>query len=228
MIAVRDTGIGIPRDCLDSVFEMFSQVSQNIGRAQGGLGIGLALVRSLVRMHGGSIGAASAGAGQGSTFTLRLPLPAALPAAQGAPADTPAAAAIPDAGGALRILVADDNRDAATMLAAVLGARGHRVTLARGAAFDLLILDIGMPGMSGYELARAVRRLPHLAGALLAAHTGWGAEHDRSQALAAGFDAHLTKPAGMDEIDALLGGAGGAQERPGDGQEGARRRLGGG
>ena len=130
--------------------------------------------------------------------------------------------------------MADDNRDAATMLAAVLGARGHRVTLAhdggaalalaRGAAFDLLILDIGMPGMSGYELARAVRRLPHLAGALLAAHTGWGAEHDRSQALAAGFDAHLTKPAGMDEIDALLGGLAGRRS----GQETARRAPGGG
>ena len=229
VIAVRDTGMGIPLECLESVFEMFSQVSQNIGRAQGGLGIGLALVRSLVRMHGGSIAAASPGIGQGSTFTLRLPLPAALPATRETAAGTPAAT--PRPAGALRILVADDNRDAATMLAAVLEARGHRVTLAhdgeaalalaRGATFDLLILDIGMPGLSGYELARAVRRMPHLAGALLAAHTGWGAEHDRSQARAAGFDAHLTKPAGLDEIDALLGRLAGSR----NGQ--AARRLGG-
>ena len=211
VITVSDTGIGIPPDALESVFEMFSQVSQNIGRAQGGLGIGLALVRSLVQMHGGAIDADSAGVGWGSTFTVRLPL-ATLPTAG---ADGPVEdSAAPQAAGGLRILVADDNVDAATMLAAVLQARGHQVTLAhdglaalaqaRAAPFELLILDIGMPGLSGHELARAVRALPHQAGALLAAHTGWGAEHDRSAARAAGFDAHLTKPAGLDEIDALL------------------------
>ncbi|VXB94068.1 putative Histidine kinase [Massilia sp. 9I] len=212
LVAVRDTGMGIPPDALESVFDMFSQVSQNIGRAQGGLGIGLALVRSLVQMHGGSIVAASSGVGLGSTFTLRLPLAARQGDDAAAPAEAPAAAG-PAAG--LRILVADDNVDAATMLAAVLDARGHRVTLAHdGRAalalaeqgnFELLILDVGMPGLSGYELAREVRKLPHLDKALLAAHTGWGAEHDRSEAHAAGFDAHLTKPAGLDEIDALLG-----------------------
>ncbi len=211
VIAVQDSGIGIPPDALESVFEMFSQVSQNIGRAQGGLGIGLALVRSLVQMHGGTIAAGSAGAGQGSTFTLRLPLASLATApAERAAAQAPALAAA----GGLPILVADDNVDAATMLAAVLTARGHRVTLAhdgeaalaqaRAGSYALLILDVGMPGLSGYEVARAVRAMPHLDGALLAAHTGWGAEHDRSEALAAGFDAHLTKPAGLDEIDALL------------------------
>jgi len=211
VVAVRDTGIGIPPDALESVFDMFSQVSQNIGRAQGGLGIGLALVRSLVQMHGGAIAAESGGVGQGSTFTLRLPLAAPAPDANAGGQDLAAAQAAP---AGLRVLVADDNVDAATMLAAVLEARGHAVTLAhdgmaalalaRAAGFDLLILDVGMPGLSGYELARALRKLPHLDRALLAAHTGWGAEHDRSEAREAGFDAHLTKPAGLDEIDALL------------------------
>ncbi|RLM53086.1 response regulator [Halobellus sp. Atlit-31R] len=211
VLAVRDTGMGIPPEALESVFDMFSQVSQNIGRAQGGLGIGLALVRSLVQMHGGAIVAESAGVGQGSTFTLRLPL-AAQPGP--APGDAAPGATGPGPAPRLRVLVADDNVDAATMLAAVLDARGHQVTLAhdgraalalaQAGSFDLLILDVGMPGLSGYELARAVRRLPHLDGALLAAHTGWGAQHDRLEAHAAGFDAHLTKPAGLDEIDALL------------------------
>ncbi len=210
-ILLRDSGMGIPSDALESVFDMFSQVSQNIGRAQGGLGIGLALVRSLVQMHGGSIVADSAGVGQGSTFTVRLPLAPAPVVTDGAPV---ALATGPGPSAGLRILVADDNVDAATMLAAVLDARGHRVTLAhdgraalalaQNGSFELLILDVGMPGLSGYELARAVRALPHLDGALLAAHTGWGAEHDRVEARAAGFDAHLTKPAGLDEIDALL------------------------
>ena len=209
-VAVRDSGIGIPPDALESVFDMFSQVSQNIGRAQGGLGIGLALVRSLVQMHGGAIVADSPGVGRGSTFTLRLPL-AQQPAGQ---VRAPAASGASGPAPGLRVLVADDNVDAATMLAAVLDARGHRVSLAHDGhaalalaqqgVFDLLVLDIGMPGLSGYELARAVRQLPHLDRALLAAHTGWGAQHDRSEAHAAGFDAHLTKPAGLEEIDALL------------------------
>ncbi|MFN3791806.1 PAS domain S-box protein [Massilia sp.] len=211
-ISVRDTGMGIPGDALESVFDMFSQVSQNVGRAQGGLGIGLALVRSLVQMHGGTVSAHSPGVGQGSTFTLRLPL-APQPAVGAAAPGAGPGGGCPAPG--LRILVADDNVDAATMLGAMLDARGHRVSLAhdgyaalglaKEGRFDLLILDIGMPGLSGYELAREIRRLPHLDGALLAAHTGWGAQHDRSEARAAGFDAHLTKPAGLEEIDALLG-----------------------
>ncbi len=210
-IVVADTGIGIPSESLDAVFEMFNQVSQNLGRAQGGLGIGLALVRSLVQMHGGTVVAASAGAGQGSAFTVRLPVPVSEePAAPKAAAGLPALAN----GVKARVLIADDNVDAADMLSALLEASGHAVTVvhsgsdaldqARDNRFDLLILDIGMPGMTGYEAAAAIRKLPHMQGAILAAHTGWGAEVDRLNAREAGFDIHLTKPVGMAELEQVL------------------------
>ncbi|WP_156885522.1 PAS domain-containing hybrid sensor histidine kinase/response regulator [Massilia niastensis] len=211
VIAVRDSGIGIPRASLDEVFEMFSQVSQNMGRAQGGLGIGLALVRSLVRLHGGAVSADSAGPGHGTTVTVRLPVMAVSepgPGRQGA-RSLPAGGAVK-----LRVLIADDNVDAATMLAALLETAGHAVTVvhdghaalraARDGCFELLILDIGMPGLTGYEAAAEIRKLPHMRHALLAAHTGWGAKDDRARALGAGFDAHLTKPAGMEDIEHLI------------------------
>ena len=220
-IAVGDTGIGIPQEALAEVFDMFSQVSRDIGRAQGGLGIGLSLVRSLAEMHGGSVRAESAGPGKGSTFTVRLPL-APDAAAAGTERKVAAVATPPAAGRPLRILVADDNVDAAQTIVALLETGGHRVDMvhrgrqalekARSGAYDLAILDIGMPDMDGHQVAQALRATPGCEKTYLAALTGWGAEDDRARSRAAGFDAHLTKPAGIADIRqlvlALTGGAG--------------------
>jgi signal transduction histidine kinase/CheY-like chemotaxis protein len=212
VIAVTDTGIGIAREALESVFEMFAQAPHSIGISKGGLGIGLCLVRHLVTLHGGAVTAASPGAGQGSTFTIRLPLAAAVAdaAPQGANAAAPAILGLPS----LRVLVADDNVDAADTLADLLGAKGCEVRVAYdgeqavrlGAAFqpELVFLDIGMPHMDGYQAARALRALPGLQAVRLVALTGWGAEQDRARTEAAGFDHHLLKPASPDQVDAVL------------------------
>ena len=227
-IAVSDTGIGIAREALESVFEMFAQAPHSIGISKGGLGIGLCLVRHLVALHGGAVTAASPGAGQGSTFTIRLPLAAtAADAVQhGTDTDTdtdtgtgtgtgtgtelPAATARP----LLRVLVADDNVDAADTLADLLGAKGCQVRVAYdgeqavrlGAEFHpaLVFLDIGMPRMDGYEAARALRALPGMQAVRLVALTGWGAEQDRARTKAAGFDHHLLKPASPEQVAAVL------------------------
>lgn len=210
-IAITDTGIGIPSEALPEVFSMFSQVSKNMGRSQGGLGIGLSLVRSLVQMHGGTVDATSTGEGKGSTFTVRLPL---APAVVDALPPAPAAGTHGRPSQHLKILVADDNVDAANMVTTLLEAGGHEVEVvhngidavdqATAAHFDLAILDIGMPGLDGYEVAEAIRRLPGKGHIYLAALTGWGAEEDRNRSRRAGFDAHLTKPAGMTDLDALV------------------------
>ncbi|MFC5479584.1 hybrid sensor histidine kinase/response regulator [Massilia suwonensis] len=210
VIAVSDTGIGIAAESLPEVFEMFTQVSRSIDRARGGLGIGLALVRHLVQLHGGSVGAASAGINAGSTFTVRLPLggdrtekpPAAHAPAMAAPARP------------LRVLVADDNVDAADTLSALLRLDGHLVQVAHdgaeavhmAASFrpEIAFLDIGMPQLDGYGAARAIRTLPGLQGLRLVALTGWGAQEDRRRSREAGFDAHLLKPAVPDEVRVQL------------------------
>ncbi|WP_292044185.1 PAS domain-containing protein [Massilia sp. UBA6681] len=210
LIAVSDNGIGIPREELSSVFEMFSQVGHHLERAQGGLGIGLSLVRRLVDMHGGSVAAASGGPHAGSTFTVRLPL------AEGAQ-DTPQRTAPETADGAAggtRILVVDDNVDAAMTLSMILEACGYVTQVAHGGiealaaaqAFrpQVAFLDIGMPGMDGYETARAMRRLEGLEDVRLVALTGWGAESDRRKSNEAGFDQHLTKPVQLDVVQDLL------------------------
>jgi PAS domain S-box-containing protein len=213
VIAVSDNGIGIPPGALDDVFKMFTQVSQHAQHVPGGLGIGLSLVRSLVELHGGTITAASAGANQGSVFTVRLPL--ARPAAVDASAATAAAADAPNAASSrLRVLVVDDNRDAAETLGALVGMMGHEVAVANDGYQALrtmasmlpqvVFLDIGMPGMSGYEVAQAARRDARLDGVRLVALTGWGGEADRARTREAGFDAHLTKPATVDAIEAML------------------------
>jgi len=222
-IAVSDNGIGIADTAIGTVFELYTQVAGSERHAQGGLGIGLNLVRRLVELHGGTVHAASAGAGQGSTFSVRLPLLQSVSPEQAQqPEREPAAAAtgMADAGAGavaagLRILVVDDNGDAADSLAALLEILGHTLAvvhdgeqaLARAAQFrpDAVFLDLGLPGISGYDVARALRAMPELDGVTLAALTGWGGEADRQRTREAGFDHHLTKPVGFDAMTALLG-----------------------
>lgn len=207
-VAVRDNGRGIPADMLGAVFEMFVQVAGGPGATQGGLGIGLTLVKSLVELHGGTVRAASGGPGKGSELIVTLPL--ARTASGDAEAVAPAAAARLD----LRILIVDDNREAADSLAMVLQALGAQTVVAYGgddaiAAAAALqpaaaILDIGMPGMDGCELARRLRSQPEHARCLLVALTGWGQPEDRERIGAAGFDHHLLKPADIGELQSLL------------------------
>jgi len=206
-IRVSDNGIGIPPDALANIFNMFSQLEPALERSRGGLGIGLALVRGVVELHGGRIAADSAGPGKGSCFTVRLPLTEqAVQAA--APAPRAAAPA------RVRVLVVDDNEDAAQMLAAALEWSGCEVQVAHSAgqaleriavfAPGVALLDIGLPDMNGYELARRVRQLPQSEGALLIATTGWGQQKDRERAFEAGFDHHLTKPIDLELLRPLL------------------------
>jgi PAS domain S-box-containing protein len=211
VIVVSDNGIGIPGESLETVFQMFTQIPHPSQHGHGGLGIGLSLVRSLVELHGGSIGAASGGIGAGSVFTVRLPL-AGKNCCVEAPLLAPAPAQLQSAG--LRLLVVDDNRDAAETLAALLGVMGHSAPVAADGHQalrmiaslrpDIVFLDIGMPGMSGYEVAQAVRADPQLDKVRLVALTGWGGEADRARSAAAGFDAHLTKPATVTAIEEVL------------------------
>jgi signal transduction histidine kinase len=211
-IVVRDNGVGIPREMLAKVFEMFTQVDRSIERTQGGLGIGLTLVKRLVEMHGGSIEAHSAGEGLGSEFVVRLPgHQAAAAAAAAAPEADPAGAR---AARRHRILIADDNRDAADSLASVLRVIGHEVRTAYDGqqALDmaeafcpaLALLDIGMPRMNGYDTARRIRGKPFGRGMVLVALTGWGQPEDKQKSQAAGFDHHLVKPLDPSVLDSLL------------------------
>ncbi len=213
VIRVSDTGIGIPPDAIGSIFEMFTQVARSLDRSKGGLGIGLSLVRHLVSLHGGTVAAQSGGPGRGSSFTVRLPVAAAQRSEDRPAPDADA----PRAPLALRILVADDNVDAADSLASLLAAGGHTVRTvydgeqalreAPGFAPDLAILDIGMPGMDGYQAARALRAIPQLAGLQLVALTGWGAREDRARSREAGFDQHLLKPVAPEQLAQVLAGA---------------------
>ncbi len=206
-IAVADNGIGIPAALLPEVFELFTQAERTPDRAQGGLGIGLALVRSLVKLHGGTVDADSAGPNRGSTFTVRLPLSAApAPAAAAVGAGHPA-------GLRRRILIVDDNRDAAHTLAELLRLVGHEVAVAADGAsaleqsavspWDTCILDIGLPDMTGLELATRLRSRVRR-DAVFIALTGYGQEQDRALSAAAGFDHHLVKPPDIARLLALL------------------------
>lgn len=212
-IAVQDDGIGIAPESLDRVFELFAQVGTSSDGGHG-LGIGLFLVRSVIEMHGGRVTATSAGPGKGSCFTLVLP-PEVLEGRVPAPVAVAAGAPAPPPDSARRFLVVDDNADAAVTLATLLEMLGHTVSVAHSGeealaavgAFepDIVVLDIGMPGMDGYEVARRLKRRTDLARPpLLVAATGWGTEADRSRALAAGFDRHLTKPIEMQALEAIV------------------------
>ncbi|HEY4582402.1 MAG TPA: PAS domain-containing protein [Lysobacter sp.] len=209
LLAVTDDGIGIAPGTLDHIFDLFAQAERTPDRSQGGLGIGLSLVRSLVQLHGGDVRAESAGRQRGATFTVTLPLTDDV--------ERPAPVPAPDvATGGLRILVVDDNLDAARTLAEVLSLDGHRVETAgdgagalqavRGHAWDALILDIGLPDMTGYELAGRLRERPEAARATFVALTGYGQAQDRAVSRTAGFDHHLVKPADLAQLHGILAG----------------------
>jgi CheY-like chemotaxis protein len=209
VVTVRDSGVGIPAEMLPRVFDLFTQVDRSLGRAQGGLGIGLALVKSLLQLHGGSVEAQSEGLGRGSAFIVRLPT---NPPQR---AETPmAATSWDDKRATRRILVIDDDHDVADSLVMFLETFGAEVRVAYSGADgvegvkdftpELVFLDLGMPGMDGYETARRIRALPEGRDVKLVALTGWGQDQIRDRAREAGFDSQLTKPAGLEALQELL------------------------
>jgi signal transduction histidine kinase len=212
VICVADTGIGISAAALPRVFNMFSQVHSTTDRSEGGLGIGLALAQGLIELHGGSIEAKSGGLGCGSEFTVRLPRRVAVEVVQ-SPSNS---STNTRATQRRRILIADDNRDSAETLAALLRMEGHEVTSVHDGPValsvfgelkpDVALLDIGMPGLTGYEVARKMRQSAPRAPLTLIAITGWGQDIDKERAFAAGFDHHLTKPVDPQRLVELLKG----------------------
>jgi PAS domain S-box-containing protein len=217
VLGIRDSGIGISADVLPRIFDLFVQERQPIDRSQGGLGLGLTIVRNLIERHGGTVAALSDGPGTGSEFIVRLPKAAdgGLPLARGQ-VHAARADAIRIDHDSPKILVVDDNEDAAEMLAAALGAKGYPTRVAHDAPAGLRIaaefrptiafLDIGLPVMDGYELAARLREMPGLAGIRLIALTGYGQESDRQKTSAAGFQHHLVKPVDFGAVEALISG----------------------
>ena len=214
VIRVRDSGVGIAPNLLERVFDLFTQGERTLDRSDGGLGIGLTLARRIVALHGGTITAKSEGVGKGSEFAVRLPrLDLRYRDARGAEGSFE----LP--GGAQRrcVLVVDDNADAATSVAMLLRMAGHDVEVEHdgpaalekvaAAAPDVVLLDIGLPGMSGYEVARQLRLRPEGQGLRIYALTGYGQEEDRKRSLEAGFDGHLVKPVVPADLLALIDGA---------------------
>jgi PAS domain S-box-containing protein len=212
VLSIRDNGIGLAPEMLSQVFELFVQADHADYRGQGGLGIGLTLVRNLVEMHEGRVDASSPGLGQGSEFVVRLPLLKRGKLELEQEASGPPPPQVRSSG--RRLLVVDDNHDAALSLAMLLRLKGHDVRVAHeGAAAlesaaeyspDMIFLDLGMPGMSGYEAARRIRQMPGLRETLLVALTGWGQQEDRRRTAEAGFDLHLIKPADARALEDAL------------------------
>jgi CheY-like chemotaxis protein len=210
VVRVEDNGVGLRAEDVPRIFQMFTQAGPSHERSDGGLGIGLALTKGLVEMHGGSIGVQSAGSGRGCVFTVRLPIGELMRAAPIARVDERE----PRRAVARRVLVADDNRDGAETLALMLRLEGHDVAVAHDGPAALLmferhrpevaLLDVGMPELDGYEVARRIRARADGAHVLLIAVTGWGQEKDRRQSAEAGFDYHLTKPAEPDVLIRLI------------------------
>ena len=207
-VTVKDNGAGIPRDKLDSIFDMFMQIDRTTDRAQGGLGIGLTLVKRLAEMHGGSIEAKSAGEGQGSEFVVRLPVlrkPSVV-------TQTPAVGSEPSP--QRRILIVDDNKDSADSLAMLLEITGNKTYMAHDGVEaieaieeyrpEVVLLDIGLPKLDGHEVCRHVRQQPWGKDIVMIALTGWGQEDDRRKSEEAGFNGHLVKPVDYDRLLELL------------------------
>ena len=213
MIRVRDNGIGISADLLPRIFDLFTQADRTLSRSRGGLGIGLTLVRSLIELHDGRVTAHSKGLGQGSEFVVRLPMAASSPPDHQpvSAADQPRKMQLPRR----RILVVDDKRSNAQTLELLLKALGQDVftafdgqealDLARKHHPDVVLLDIGLPIMDGYKVARQCREEPELERMILVAMTGYGQDSDRQRSQEAGFDAHLVKPVNVDDLLLLLG-----------------------
>lgn len=213
VVSVKDGGVGIPPDMLPKIFEMFTQVDRTLERSQGGLGIGLTLVKKLVDMHGGSVEAKSDGDGRGSEFVVRLPMASAA-VREVKPSSEEDEPACPS--GQCRILVADDNEDAADSLAMMLQIMGNEVrttndglqAVEAAEAFrpDVILLDIGMPKLNGYEVCRRIREQPGGKKVVLIALTGWGQEQDKRRSQEAGFDHHMVKPVDPAALEKLLAG----------------------
>jgi CheY-like chemotaxis protein len=211
-VFVQDNGIGMSSDLKTRAFELFAQAERSSDRSQGGLGIGLALVKRLVDLHGGSIRADSAGEGQGSRFTIRLPRVDDAKEAAGGISDTASTSLSAVAG--LKVLIVDDNVDAANMLGMFLEAGGHKVFIcdrpesglerAAQVMLHICFVDIGLPGMDGYELARRLRRIPQTGSTVLVALTGYGQPQDREAAREAGFDHFFVKPMDMRQLTELI------------------------
>ncbi|OAI57866.1 hypothetical protein AYO47_07360 [Planctomyces sp. SCGC AG-212-M04] len=209
VVRIRDTGVGIPQAMLPRIFDMFTQVDHSLEKSQGGLGIGLSLVKGLVELHGGTVEANSLGANTGSEFVIRIPAILSLLVP-----DEVVPLAPKSAEGSRRILIVDDNQDAARSLAAMLRMMGHEAHTAFDGVEGLhaaetfrpevIFLDIGMPRMNGYDVAKRLRQEPWGRGALLVALTGWGLEEDRRRSQAAGFDFHLVKPVDLDSLRIVL------------------------
>ena len=212
IVSIRDTGIGIQRDMLSHVFDMFAQIDNPLRRSQDGLGIGLSLVQSLVTMHGGHVEARSEGLGHGSEFVVRLPrVVDVAPQVTNTAYESHCPSEVP---ASRRILVVDDNRDSANTLRSMLKILGGDVQVAYDGPSALeaikicrpavVLMDLGMPGMDGCEVARRIRQAPENKELVLIAMTGWGQEEDKRRSREAGFDHHLVKPVDLKDLQALL------------------------